>query len=120
MVIFVVVFAANKIIARMTILFGCHTAVYKKNRPARRSVFFCGSCKIRARHVHPKFRSRSFVSEVESIQLFAVCQYDLRVLAHSQATLSSAPSFLSAANLGTVKQLLGALARQTWYHRVLI
>ena len=51
------------------------------------------------RQVHPKFRSRSFVSEVESIQLFAVRQYDLRVLAHSQATLSSAPSFLSAANL---------------------
>ena len=33
----------------MTIPFGCRTAVYKKNRPARRSVFFCGSCKIRAK-----------------------------------------------------------------------
>ena len=32
----------------MTILFGYHTAVYKKNRPARRSVF-CGSCKIRVK-----------------------------------------------------------------------
>ncbi len=41
-------FGANKIIARMTILFGYHTAVYKKNRPARRSVF-CGSCKIRVK-----------------------------------------------------------------------
>ena len=29
-----------------------------------------------------------------------------------------AAAVLSA--LGTVKQLLGALARQTWYHRVLI
>lgn len=41
-------FGANKIIARMTILFGYHTAVYKKNRPVRRSVF-CGSCKIRVK-----------------------------------------------------------------------
>ena len=46
MVIFVGVFAANKIIARMTILFGCHTAVYKKNRPARRSVFFVAHAKF--------------------------------------------------------------------------
>lgn len=46
--LFVVFFGANKIIARMTILLGYHTAVYKKNRPARRSVF-CGSCKIRVK-----------------------------------------------------------------------
>ena len=30
----------------MTILFGCHTAVYKKNRPARRSVFFVAHAKF--------------------------------------------------------------------------
>ena len=36
---FVVFLGVNEIIARMTIPFGCRTAIYKKNRPARRSVF---------------------------------------------------------------------------------
>ena len=46
MVIFVVFLGVNEIIARMAIPFGCRTAVYKKNRPARRSFFFVAHAKF--------------------------------------------------------------------------
>ena len=48
--------------------------------------------------IHPSDSSILVVSVVFSTQLFAVCQYDFLVFAHSQAFCLFTPSFTSALN----------------------